>query len=228
MSRPLAGPDRPGTRTRDVVGVVGELLLTAGVVLGLFVVYTLVGTGVTTSRAQDALERELDALDRPAAGGGGQPGEAAPAEAADEPQVGDAYARMRIPRLGDRWEWVVVQGVGVADLRRGPGHYPDSADPGEIGNVAVAGHRATYGEPFASLDRLAVGDEIIVEFQGSEYRYVVTEAFLTTPDDGEVVAPVPGDPTARPTEALITLTTCHPRFGGAERLIVHGVLAEHT
>jgi sortase A len=198
--------------------VVGELLLTAGVVLCLFVVYALFGTGVATSQAQDALDRELEALDRLEVGGD------TTAEGAAEAQAGAAYARMRIPRLGEGWEWVVVQGVEVADLQRGPGHYLASADPGEIGNFAVAGHRATYGEPFAHLDRVRVGDAILVDYQGAEYRYLVTESFLTTPGNGDVVAPVPGDPTARPTEALITLTTCHPRFSGRERLIIHGVL----
>ena len=218
MSR--AGTDR--STARAVVGVVGEALLTAGVVLGLFVVYTLFWTGVSTSAAQDELAAELDGrgLDED----GGESGSAPEVEAVPEAEPGEAYARLRIPRLGEDWEWVVVQGVGTEDLRAGPGHYPGSADPGEVGNLAIAGHRATYGEPFAHLDRLQVGDDILVEYRGAVLRYVVTDSFLTTPDDASVVAPVPGEPDAVPSQAAVTLTTCHPRFSGAERLIVHGVL----
>lgn len=224
-----------GGRLRAVVGVLGELLITAGLVIVLFALYVLFWTGVETSSAQRELEDEFEALDRPlpsAAGVEPSPSPTAddggtpePTEAAREPLPGDAYARMRIPRLGASWEWIVVQGVDVLDLRRGPGHYIETADPGQIGNFAVAGHRATYGEPFAYLDRIRAGDEILVERDGVEYRYVVTQWFLTTPDNRGVLAPVPSQPGVEPTQAVITLTTCHPRFSGAQRLIVHGVLA---
>jgi sortase A len=210
-----------GGRVRAVVGVLGELLITAGLVLVLFALYTLFWTGIETAGAQDELEQEFAALDRP------RPAANPPAdEDVDDALPGDAYARMRIPRLGEDWEWIVVQGVDVLDLRRGPGHYLDTADPGEIGNFAVAGHRATYGEPFAYLDQVQIGDEILVDYRTGQYRYVVTETFLTTPYDGDVLAPVPSQPEAEPTEAVITLTTCHPRFSGAQRLIVQGLLAD--
>lgn len=221
-------PPRAGTdRLRLAVGVLGELLITAGVIVGLFAVYTLVWTGVETSNAQQALEAEFESLN--------QNPPQAPSEEADavadprtEPLPGDAYARLRIPRLGDDWQWIVVEGVDLPTLTRGPGHYPDSADPGEDGNTAIAGHRATYGEPFAYLDRLVAGDDIIVERAGMLYRYTVTESFVTVPTDVDVVAPVPGQPGAQPVQSVITLTTCHPRWGSTERLVVHGTLAEAT
>lgn len=214
-------------RVRAVVGVTGELLITAGVVIGLFAVYTLFWTGVETAGEQDDLQREFEAADP-------QPPEptaqAAPPETAlaplevPEPLPGDAYARMRIPRLGEDWSWIIVQGVDLSDLTRGPGHYPDSAEPGQVGNFAVAGHRATYGEPFAHLDRLEPGDEIRVERAGLEHVYRVTTSYITGPDDVDVVAPVPREPGAAPRTEVITLTTCHPRWSSEERLIVHGVL----
>lgn len=226
-------------RVRSVVGVLGELLMTAGVVIALFAVYTLFWTGVETADAQEALEQEFVAADRPRSAPTQTPATTpgrstnpesstnpAPQAAPADPAPGDAYARMRIPRLGEQWEWIVVQGVDLYDLRSGPGHYEESAGPGEVGNFAVAGHRATYGEPFAYLDQLQPGDEILVDRQGDEHRYVVTEWFITTPGDSDVLAPVPGRPDLEPTEAVITLTTCHPRWGSTERLIVHGVLAD--
>jgi sortase A len=231
---PSAVTDEPRTnastdRLRRAVGVVGELMITAGVVVALFAVYTLVWTGVETSSAQDALEAEFEALGEsvPQAPREGA-SEQTDADPQTEPLPGDAYARLRIPRLGEDWQWIVVEGVDLATLTRGPGHYPDSADPGEIGNTAIAGHRATYGEPFAYLDRLVAGDEIVVERGGMEYRYTVTESFVTVPADVDVLAPVPGQPGAQPARSAITLTTCHPRWGSTERLVVHGTLADST
>ena len=212
----------PGDRTRGVVGVVGELLITAGLVVGLFAVYTLFWTGVETTNQQNALEEQFEAF---RSGDVQSPPEPV---AERQPLPGDAFARMRIPRLGDSWSWIVVSGVDLGSLTAGPGHYPDSAAPGENGNFAVAGHRATYGEPFAYLDTLQVGDEIFVERGGREYRYLVTESFITVPSDTGVLLPVPGQPGVVADKARLTLTTCHPRWGSTERLIVHGELAGST
>lgn len=211
-----------------MVGVVGELLITAGVIVGLFAVYTLFWTGVETRNAQSQLEEQFDALSSgDVIGTEVRPGEEEPSPAV-EPLPGDAYARMRIPALGDGWRWIVVSGVDLDSLTRGPGHYPDSAAPGEIGNFAVAGHRATHGEPFAFLDRVQVGDEVFVERNGREYRYVITESFITAPSNTGVLLPVPGQPGVEATEGIITLTTCNPRWGSTERLILHGTLEGST
>ncbi len=200
--------------TRKVLGVTGELLITAGLVLALFAVYTLFWTGVETQQAQDGLAEQLDEPELPAA------------KKSKPPTEGDAYLRIRIPRLGQDWEWVVVEGISTEDLTRGPGHYPTSAAVGEVGNFAVAGHRATYGEPFAYLDQVVPGDDIIFERQGKRWVYEATESFITVPTDISVLYPVPGRPKAEPTDALLTLTTCNPRWGSTERLIVHGTLVK--
>jgi sortase A len=208
-----------------VVGAVGELLITAGVVVGLFTIYTLFWTGVETANEQEALEEQFSSAGRdPAPTSDDSP--APTQQPGPEPLSGDAYARLTIPRLGDDWRWIVVQGVDLQTLTRGPGHYPDTVDPGEVGNFAVAGHRATYGEPFANLDRVQVGDEVRVERAGMLHTYVVTESFITDPSDTDVLLPVPGQPGVEANEAVLTLTTCHPRWSSNERLIVHAALAE--
>lgn len=215
-------------RVRTGVGIVGELLITAGLVVGLFAVYTLYWTGVETASEQDALAEEFAALPQRTDGSdlASQGSEQTEDTAQADPLPGSAYARITIPRLGESWSWIIVEGVTTSDLTRGPGHYPGTADPGEVGNFAVAGHRATYGEPFAYLDQVQIGDDIFVERQGMMYRYVVTDSFITWPNDTAVIAPVPGRPGEEPTAPIITLTTCNPRFSGAERLIVHGTLAD--
>jgi sortase A len=131
---------------------------------------------------------------------------------------------LRIPRLGRGYEYAVVEGVDAEHLKRGPGHYPGSALPGEIGNFVISGHRTTYAAPFKRIDELERDDEIIVEAREARYTYRVTSQDIVEPDEVEVIAPVPGKPDIRPIRAYITLSTCHPEYSAAQRLIVYGVL----
>lgn len=208
-----------------VVGGFGELLLTAGAVVLLFVVYTLWGTGLQTAAAQDDLRDQLAIGDEQAGD------DAAPPEEID---IGDAYGIIRIPRFGEDWEWVMVQGVEDEDLKNGPGHYPDSADPGELGNFGVAAHRSGHGEPFAQFPELRVGDIVEVITADGRFVYKLDDAPDGDPDgnrieikDTWVVAPVPGEPRdTEPTEKRITLTTCWPRFGSSHRMYATGTLVK--
>jgi LPXTG-site transpeptidase (sortase) family protein len=201
-----------------------------GILVLLYVVYVLWGTGIQTDRAQDELrEQMVDRWSDPVAT------EAAPGAAAGEApvdpaetEIGDGYAVLRVPALGDDWEWVVVQGVELSDLARGPGHYEDTADPGELGNVSIAAHRAGHGAPFADLDRVGIGDTVEVETAAGTWTYTIDEpAQVIEPTDTWVVDPVPGQSAdAEPTERRITLTTCHPRYGSSQRMYVSGVLTD--
>ncbi|HSF26542.1 MAG TPA: class E sortase, partial [Actinomycetes bacterium] len=145
---------------------VGELLITAGVVILLFCAYQLFWTNVTAGHATDqvvsALRQQWTQPPAPAPTG---PSAAGPTTAPVPPSVplGDALALMHIPRLGADWVKPVVQGVDLPDLARGLGHYPKTAGPGEVGNFAVAGHRATNGEPLRDIDKIKPGDTIVVE-----------------------------------------------------------------
>ncbi|WP_165358377.1 class E sortase [Haloactinopolyspora alba] len=215
-----------------VVGAFGELLLTAGVLVLLFVVYTLWGTGIQTAAAQDDLRGQLDFSAGVDEAGGGQ-GDAE-AQPPAETAIGDAYGIIRIPRFGDDWEWVMVQGTKPDDLRDGPGHYVDSADPGELGNFSVAAHRAGHGEPFAEFPELRVGDTVEVETAEGVYTYELDDA-PDGDDDGNkieiqdtwVVDPVPGESgEVEPTEKRITLTTCWPRWGSSHRMYATGTLVD--
>ena len=135
---------------------------------------------------------------------------------------------MHIPRLGATYAVPVVEGVALDDLRKGVGHYPETALPGEVGNFAVAGHRATNGEPFARPRRAAEGRRGRGRDQGATwYVYVVDRTKIVQPDRRvEVIAPVPDQPGASRPSALITLTTCNPRWASYERLIVYGAPGE--
>jgi sortase A len=209
------------------VGILGELLLTAGVLILLYVAYVLWGTGIQTERAQDELRERIEMVwERPAQ----ESTEATPDEGTAETdarlEVDEVFGIIRIPRLGSDWEWIVVDDVDLESLSRGPGHYPHSAKPGELGNVAIAGHRSGHGAPFHDLDQLQVGDTIEIERADGVWTYGVDQApTVIGPSDVWVVDPVPGAVTdAEPTERRITLTTCHPRYGSSQRMFVSGVL----
>lgn len=203
---------------RTVGRGVGQLLITLGVILLLFVAYELWFTNLYTNAQQHALARQLQRQwSAPAA-------PAAPGAALNPPFDGQGMAILYIPRLGRDYHEVIVQGVSVEDLRKGPGHYPGTAMPGQIGNFVLSGHRTTYGAPFNRLGELRRGDAIVVETRTTWYVYDVTSIEIVLPTDLDVIAPVPDHPGVRPTKAMITLTTCNPEFSATQRLIVHGQL----
>lgn len=220
-------PQQPAKRNVAalIAGGLGELMLTAGAVVLLFVVYTLWGTGIQTASAQDDLRDQLGIsadtgqLDKEPI-------------AVEETEVGDAYGIIRIPRFGEDWEWIIVQGTEDADLKNGPGHYLDSVDPGEIGNFSIAAHRSGHGEPFAEFPQLEVGDIIEIETSTGTYLYQLDNAPNGDQNgnkidirDSWVVDPVPGEPEeTEPTERRITLTTCWPRWGSSHRMYATGIL----
>lgn len=221
----LLGPEArtPGTPRRDrarlLVTVTGEVLITLGVVVLLFVVHVLYGTGLRTEREQrtlgQALERTWSAV-APVDPTLGYP---------DVP-LGAGLAKIYLPRLGRDYVKVVVQGSGVEDLKKGPGHYPSTALPGEVGNVGIAGHRTTYGAPFHDVDALRPGDAVVLETRDSWFTYRVLGSEVVRPSRSDVLLPVPGRPGERATRRLLTLTTCHPRYSARQRLVVRAELAE--
>lgn len=218
---------------RLVVRGIGELFITAGLVLLLFCAYQLVWTNVEAAQAQDEVAGDITELwrspDPQSRRGGDEPSNDPDEKAAprkdDEVTLtradfGKGFAFLHIPRLGEDYQVPVVEGVRASDLARGVGHYPKTAAPGQIGNFAVAGHRATNGEPFRTLDRMRKGDAVVVETRNTWLTYVVDSTRIVRPSDTWVIDPVPGKPGAKPTERLLTLTTCHPRWASTYRLIV--------
>lgn len=208
------------SRTRVAVRTTGELLITAGVVVLLFAVYQLFWTNVearvATDRVTDQIRSDWD-LRRPS------PTTSASLTAFD---AGRGFAFLHIPRLGAGFAVPVVQGIDAQSLRKGVGHYPETGMPGEVGNFAVAGHRATNGEPFRDLDRVRAGDPLVVETADAWYVYEVTQTKIVEPTRVSVLLPVPERPGATPSQRYITLTTCNPRWASYQRLIVYGLLQE--
>ncbi|HVA60860.1 MAG TPA: class E sortase [Mycobacteriales bacterium] len=201
-----------GDTIRTGLRGLGQLLITSGIVILLFVVYELFVTNLYTNREQHHLSVQLH--------------EIWTQRHAEAPLIlGDGIAELFIPRFERDYDKIIVEGVLEEDLKKGPGHYPGTALPGQIGNFVVSGHRTTYGAPFNRLDELRVGDPIVVETYTSYYVYQVLSEQTVLPDDLAVIAPVPNHPGERPTEAMMTFTTCTPKYSASHRLILYARLA---
>lgn len=203
----------------------GWTLIAAGLTVLLYVIYTLFFTNLTTNAAQNDLSEDWQLRIQAAAGESDdeEPPDEDEEQAPASVDPGSAVAAIEFFRPGTDQRPVhakplyVVSGVALSDLTRGPGHYPDSALPGEEGNFAVAGHRTTYGSPFYHLDQLVEGDEIHVTGRdGERHVYRFTRHEIVGPGAMWVIGDDPLE-TGTPT---LTLTTCHPRFSAAQRLIV--------
>ncbi|MBW6438109.1 class E sortase [Actinoplanes hulinensis] len=207
-----------GTRIRTVIRTSGEIMITFGLVVLLFAGYQVFGNSAAVQAEQDNLGEELDQA-------WADPTVAPTASTAVKgPKAPGAnlVGRLYIPKFDKKW--VVVDGVQPDDIRYAPGHYPETAKPGKVGNFSVAGHRIK--KIFWRLDELQPGDVIGVETRESWFVYRVYDQEIVKPNQVEVVAAVPGKPKAKPTKALLTLTTCNPKFNNYQRLVVHAELVQ--
>ena len=179
----------------------GLSLLSVGLLVGAVAMLAYpFYTNFYANRTQDRLERQMASPDI--------------AQSYRERKLkdGDALTRIKIPALGV--DTVVVEGTSASALRAGAGHYPDTPLPCEDGNVGIAGHRTTYGKPFANVDRLKAGDEIILETPIGTCVYKVRGApTIHSPRDWSVV-------TNDPSKSELTLTSCHPKGSAAKRIVV--------
>ncbi len=208
-------------RGGGVLGVIGELVMTLGALVLLFVVWQVWWTDVQSDKAHAAtvstLSREFAAAPAPGAGSG-TPGTT---------KVPDgAFAIVRVPRFGADYARPLVEGTSAKQLAEGLGHYTGTAGPGEVGNFAIAGHRTTYGKPLSQIDLLRNGDRIVVETAAGWTVYAVSSHEIVSPSQSEVIAPVPGKRGAKPTKRMLTFTSCHPKFSAKQRWVVHAELVE--
>src|SRR3954465_9261331 len=226
---------RPTSRTGDgvrlVVRGIGQLLITFGVVILLFVGYELWGTNFYPQGQQNRLSKDLDKTWT------GSAPDITTINVKNVP-IGSGIAVLRIPRFGKGYHMVVVEGTGYEDLKKGPGHYPGTALPGQVGNFAVAGHRTTYLAPFNKIDVLRRGDAIVLETKSKWLVYRLQDVpaghgypavpfrEIVDPSDVKVAFAVPdqGDPDKKPTLRLLTFTSCNPKYSATQRFVVHAEL----
>ncbi len=174
-----ASPARRSPPARGLIaaaaGLLGELLISFGVLVLLFAVYELKVTDYQAAGSQHRLQHQLtQEWNQPASTATARDGELIGVSARPAAGDGQGFAIIRIPRFGASYHRVVVEGVSSADLQLGPGHYPGTALPGQLGNAVISGHRTTYGHPFWAADTLRVRDSIEVQIRDRIYRYRVT------------------------------------------------------
>ena len=219
----------PGDAWRMAARGLGQLLITAGVVILLFVGYELWFTGIYTHQQQTQISGELHQQWK-------EPGADVSRLRPDEVKLGSGLAVLYIPRFGRHYHFVVVEGTGFNDLQKGPGHYPGTALPGQVGNFAVAGHRTTYLHPFNKIATLRSGDHIVLETKDTWFTYTIENVpgtnipwrEIVDPTDVAVAYPVPDqpDPNKQPTLRLLTFTSCHPEYSARQRYVIHALLTE--
>ena len=187
-------------RARPVVRFLSSVMMTSGVLLIADAAVTLVWqeplSAWTATRAQGSLERQLE-----------RPPERVLRR---RPLRGDAIGEIVFPTLDRRY--FMVEGIDTASLRKGPGHYPDTALPGERGTVAVAGHRTTYLAPFRHIDELRRGDRVVASMPYGRFVYRVERTRIVPPTALWVKRRVRYD--------RLVLTACHPLYSAAQRIVV--------
>jgi sortase A len=133
-------------------------------------------------------------------------------------ESGDPLGRLEISRIDERF--VFVSGSGNKSLKKGPGHYSNTALPGERGTVAIAGHRTTFLAPFRKLDRMRPGDRIWLTMPYGRFRYGVESMQVVAPENTSSLHPARHD--------RLVLTTCTPLFSAKRRIVVVARLEHAT
>lgn len=208
--------------------VIGELLFTGGAFIGLFLLWQMWYTNFEASannqqavavieekfqpRVEKTVEPEQRRTDLP--------------PAAEPVGKNQGFATLYVPRWGSDYKVGIAEGLSYSEvLNHGLiGHYPQTSLIGEIGNAGLAAHRMTRGSVFQHIDTLQDGDEVIVETDKAWMVFKVKSHEIVLPDAGEVLYPVPYQPGVEATEAMLTLTTCHPLMSTRERYIVYTTL----
>jgi sortase A len=242
IEHPVSRRARRTPRRRvSFFGVVGEIFITVGVVVLLYVAWQMwigdviygaerneAGSSLSEQWQQDAASAPPVASPEPEASDDPEPAGIEPVVLA-QPADAEVFGVMRIPRFGA--DYAVEIAGGVSRPRTldpiGIGHYPDSAMPGEVGNFALAAHRTTFGAPFNRIADLRVGDAIVVETQQGFYTYRFRTLEYVTPDSVDVLLDVPRQPEVPAGERYITLTSCSPMYSMTERIVGYGVFESY-
>jgi sortase A len=224
--------NRPRRARRvSVVGVVGELLVTAGVLVLLFLGWQLWLNDVVLRSAQDEEAAQLsESWQSRVPDPTESPEVLADPVLLPDPDDAEVFGILRVPRFGPVYAATLAGGVSTSRTLNplGLGHYPDTQMPGEPGNFAVAGHRNTHGKPLNLIGELRVGDAIVVEVPEGWYTYRFRTLEYVEPSGVGVLSPVPQADGVAASDSIITLTSCNPAFSTAERIIAYGAFESWT
>ena len=235
---PDASPTAASGWGHRIIALIGELMIIAGALLGLYVLWQLFYTDVEANHVQEQTVADLDWAYTPeiTANTPDDTGtETIPdelklspdtAEVMDEPSFGTTFGTFYVPRWGEDYVKPISEGITRHEIldRLGIGHYPHTGMPGALGNFAISAHRTTYGKPFNRIAEIKKDDYLIVQTETAWYVYRATGHDIVRPTQVEVIAPVPNDPNADSDGHYITMTSCHPMFSATHRYVVWGEL----
>ena len=226
VARPPAAPKR----RRGAAFWVGIALILAGLAVLAYVAWQFFGTNVVAHQKQQKIVEKTESAWR-------SEGSAGASGTAQGVELDGAQALVRIPRFGKGYVMPVQAGVSERVLAEGYGHFPRTADPGQVGNYAIAAHRVTHGEPLRDMPELRPGDTVQVETRRATYTYRLDtdpNKLIVTFADVWVIDALPTNPRGgvqpaqRVGQRLITLTTCAELFHTDNRMIVFGHLVRTT
>jgi len=209
--------------------------VTLGLLILLFVAYQLWGTGIYTARAQENLKHDFAkaeeqyrednptvATTTPTTGRGVTTTTVSPVRHGPPPPTppnGGVMGSIVIPRIG--LDMYFVEGTDRDDLTKGPGHYDYTVPPGTLGHAALARHRTTYLHPFYNINEVQPGDPIIIHtLDGKTFTYKMQWQKIVKPTETWVADPTP--------DAVLTLTSCNPRYSAAQRIVVRAKLVANN
>ena len=235
MSYPTRRTIRKRSKLMRITGFTGEVLLTAGGLMGLFLAWHLVWNdtiqGDRQNQAAMSLAQQWQTPDSEETTS--KPAEPNVVPSNDEPPItaspaeGQAFALLYVPRFGDDFVRSIAEGVDLETVLNsrtlGIGRYLESDQLGEIGNFAIAGHRTTWGATFGNIGELRIGDRIYVEVSEGWHSYQFRNHEYVWATEVDVLNSFPKMNVEEPGTRVITLTSCHPRFSEAERIIAYGV-----
>jgi sortase A len=224
-----ASTRRPRRRV-SVVGVLGELLITAGVLVLLFLGWQqwlgdiIEGHQLYGQSVQQSQQWMKDAGPTSAPTAPADPADpAAPPVITASLATGKVFGYLYVPRFGADYARPIAQGTGLSVLNGGNlGHYPTTQMPGAVGNFMVASHRKAYGGDLEHINNLRVGDHIFVGTADGWYQYSFRNLQFVEPTDVAILEPVPDQPGLQPGDRVITLQSCNPFFSTAERIMAYG------
>lgn len=194
--------------------LVGEILITLGVIVLLYVVWHLFINDPIVARIQENQSVQVQST---------KPEEKPFSQISKHLKQGKVFGKLYIPRFGEKYQRLIGQGTfqKVTLNRIGPGHYVSSQWPGEEGNFAVAAHRTSHGAPFFKIDTLTRGDRVYVETNDGWFTYEYRQTIIVDPTDVDVISPVPSEFIgAVPGGKYMTMTSCHPKWTNKQRIVV--------
>lgn len=222
----MASKNLNRTGMAKFVAVVGEIFLTIGVIILLYVAWYFWFSNVQADVKQDSMVKEFVQENTP------QQDPIPPAEqqktdppVLTAPAHGETFGVIYIPRFGENYYRPLVEGTtqDVLDTL-GLGHYKSTVMPGAKGNFAVAGHRQTHGSVLDKIHTLQPGDKIYVQTKDGFYTYVYRNSEIVLPTNGAVLSAFPGKNSKTSDQSILTMTSCNPKFGSEERIIAYSML----